>query len=691
MNSGERLIGEHEGLTVDPDQGGGLTADTLHPANAGRAPDDQRRQRGRHRPRRRQRGPRLQHRPGRDRRRHRGRVRRHRRRHDRRRQHRRHRHRGHAAGPRARRDHRHVQRLEHRHQQLGAVAPPNTATGVRLNNAGTVELRRRPARPRSPPTGAKGLDAIGTNMGSESTFDDITVSAPPHGGVNLLNTTGTTTFGDGTGTDLNLTTTSGSAGGFVVSNGGTGQVAAAGTDDVHATGGPAVDVDRHDRRDARRSTTSTRRTAPTTASTSTASAPARSRASSGDIAGAAGISFDLNGGSGAITYPGSLDNGPGTTAIEITGRTGGDVTLSGPISDTNDAGGGRQRLDATPAARRRLSNATKQFNTGAQRRRRRFANGSDGHTLNLSGGGLDIDTTTGNGLDATTGGTRQRRAGSGNTIDSTALARQPGAQHQQHRHRRRGRHVPARSTRAAAPTASGSTTPATPPAASTSPAAAGRARARPPAPAARSRTRRRRACSLNDRPRRRSAIIALRRSSTAPTTASSATTASGGFLLDRRVHLRATATDVNADNGGRPRQRDRRRRRSARSDIIGSGVINDGSSNLDVTNTTRHAEPDRQRHGPQPRRATDDGLQVTGDGSRDDLLEHHRQPVRRQQGRRAPGRRPGCRTASPRTTRSPATPSAASPARRPTAASSTPTDGTSTGDDHQQRRRQTSR
>ena len=38
MNSGERLIGEHEGLVVDPDQGGGLTADTLHPANAGAHP-----------------------------------------------------------------------------------------------------------------------------------------------------------------------------------------------------------------------------------------------------------------------------------------------------------------------------------------------------------------------------------------------------------------------------------------------------------------------------------------------------------------------------------------------------------------------------------------------------------------------------------------------------------------------------
>ena len=38
MNSGERLIGEHEGLVVDPDGGGALTPDTLHPANPGAHP-----------------------------------------------------------------------------------------------------------------------------------------------------------------------------------------------------------------------------------------------------------------------------------------------------------------------------------------------------------------------------------------------------------------------------------------------------------------------------------------------------------------------------------------------------------------------------------------------------------------------------------------------------------------------------
>ena len=39
MNAGERLIGEHEGLTVDPDGAGSpLAAQTLHPANPGAHP-----------------------------------------------------------------------------------------------------------------------------------------------------------------------------------------------------------------------------------------------------------------------------------------------------------------------------------------------------------------------------------------------------------------------------------------------------------------------------------------------------------------------------------------------------------------------------------------------------------------------------------------------------------------------------
>jgi hypothetical protein len=44
---------------------------------------------------------------------------------------------------------------------------------------------------------------------------------------------------------------------------------------------------------------------------------------------------------------------------------------------------------------------------------------SDGHTLTLSGGGLDVDTTTGAGISANNSGTLVV-SGTGNTIDSTS-------------------------------------------------------------------------------------------------------------------------------------------------------------------------------------------------------------------------------------------------------------------------------
>jgi VCBS repeat-containing protein len=409
MNSGERLIGEHEGLTHDQDQGGSMTADSLHPANPGAHPtisgtnedvvelDDGNEVRG------------FNIEPtgtG-----------------------------GGIAGasgdtgggtiddvniidtavagsqPLLELDSTtgtfNISNLVANNQ--AAVSPPNTATGVRLNNAGTVNFN---------PTGqisigingAKGLDAIGTSMGT-STFDDITVAGSTVGGVSLLNTTGTTTLGDGTGSDLSLTTVSGSDAALRVNNGGTVSVAAAGADDLHATGGPALDST---------GTTGALYEFDDVDSTNSANdginidglGTGTFSASSGDIGGYAGIGFDLNAGSGAITYPGTFANGSGTFVAEITGRTGGVVSLSGSINDTNDSGGGINLVGNTGGSTV-FSGATKQFNTGT-------VDGvdfqvSDGHTLVLSGGGTDIDTTSGRGIDAETSGTLQV-SGSGNTV-----------------------------------------------------------------------------------------------------------------------------------------------------------------------------------------------------------------------------------------------------------------------------------
>lgn len=280
------------------------------------------------------------------------------------------------------------------------------ATGVRLNNAGTVNFT--PASAISiTTTGARGLDAASTNMGT-STFDAITVTGSGSGGVSLAGTTGTTTFGD-----LSLTTTSGATAAFALSSAGTVSVPAAGTANVSATGGPAVDV-----------TGTSGATLGFDAVSSTGSAgdginlaglgTGTFTATSGAIGGAAGFAFDLDGGSGTVSYPGALNDGSGQTA-RITGRAGGVVTLNGAIADTSDAGGGIS-LSSNTGGATTFGGASKVLNTTTSAAV--SFTSSDGHTLTLSGGGLDVDTTSGQGVVATNNGTLTV-SGAGNSIAST--------------------------------------------------------------------------------------------------------------------------------------------------------------------------------------------------------------------------------------------------------------------------------
>jgi len=88
--------------------------------------------------------------------------------------------------------------------------------------------------------------------------------------------------------------------------------------------------------------------------------------------------------------------------------------LSGAIADTNDAGGGIS-LSGDTGGSTTFSNASKVLNTTTSDAV--FFSGSDGHTLNLTGGGLDIDTTSGRGIFASNSGTLVV-SGAGNTIDS---------------------------------------------------------------------------------------------------------------------------------------------------------------------------------------------------------------------------------------------------------------------------------
>jgi len=282
-----------------------------------------------------------------------------------------------------------------------------SGTGVLLNNAGTVNFASAGTIAITS-KGAKALDATGTSLGAGSVFDTITVTGSGAGGVSMTTTTGTTTF-----VDLSLATTSGAPAAFALNNAGTVTVSGAGTGNLDATGGPAVDVV---------ATPGASLTFDTVSSTNSANdginldglGTGTFSATGGTLTGAAGIAFDLNGGSGAITYPGTLGNGSGSTA-DITGRTGGAVSLSGNINDTNDAGGGIT-LSGNTGGTTTFSGATKTLNTGASNAV--VMDTSTSHTLTFSGGGLNIDTTSGKGLEATGSGTLVV-SGAVNTIDTT--------------------------------------------------------------------------------------------------------------------------------------------------------------------------------------------------------------------------------------------------------------------------------
>ena len=123
----------------------------------------------------------------------------------------------------------------------------------------------------------------------------------------------------------------------------------------------------------------------------------------------------MDGGSGDISYGGTIGDGSGALSASVVNRTGGTVTLSGSITDGSDEGGGIL-VTANTGGATVLSGATKQFSTnGADVI---VFTSSDGHALSLTGGGLDIDTSHGKGLFATSSGAIAV-TGAGNTIDTS--------------------------------------------------------------------------------------------------------------------------------------------------------------------------------------------------------------------------------------------------------------------------------
>ena len=290
-----------------------------------------------------------------------------------------------------------------------------TAIGVKINNAGGVRFEAAGTTTITT-TGAKALDAAATIMAS--TFDDVTVTGSGTGAIRLNNTSGTTVLGDGAGTDLSLQTTSGATAALDVSSALGVQVDSAGTDTISATGGPAADI-----RNANGgaffldSVSSTNSAGDAINLDTNLTTPFV--AAAGTISGAAGIAVDVNGGGaggGGVTYAGAINDGPGATA-EVTGRDGGAVTLSGNIADGADAGGGIT-VSGNSGGQTTFSGASKVINTGAADAVLMTGNGPSS-SLVFSGGGLDIDATSGRGLEASSNGGPIEVSGSGNSIQTT--------------------------------------------------------------------------------------------------------------------------------------------------------------------------------------------------------------------------------------------------------------------------------
>jgi hypothetical protein len=188
--------------------------------------------------------------------------------------------------------------------------------------------------------------------------------------VNITNAAGTNNLGDGSGTDLSPT-----AGNVAVDT--------AGTDNVSATCGPAIDVTSTGGASLAFDEVDSTNSANDGINLDGLGNASFSADANSTIAGATGIAFDLNGGNGTVDFNGTINNGQGSTA-EITGRSGGNVSLDGPINESGDADStagedGGITLGGNTGGLTALSSTTKNFNTGEDNAI--VMGTSDGHTL----------------------------------------------------------------------------------------------------------------------------------------------------------------------------------------------------------------------------------------------------------------------------------------------------------------------
>ncbi|MCW2738054.1 Ig-like domain-containing protein, partial [Nocardioides sp.] len=265
------------------------------------------------------------------------------------------------------------------------------ATGIRLNNAGTVNLGTAVGPNTVSTSSAKALDLTGTALGTSSALAEVVVSGSAVGAVSLVDTTGTISLGDGSSGDLSLTNLTGATAAFRLANAGNVTVPASGTSNVSITGGPAIDVTgtpgvglSFDDVDSTSSTSDGINLSGLGAGTFSAGAGST-------ITNSTAVAFDLDGGSGAVTYDGTITSDVGRL-VRVTSTTGGTKDFNGAITDNGDGDGGELGIQLSA-------------NTGA--------------TVRLDGG-VVVRTTTQPAFTATGGGTvAVPAAGGANTLDAT--------------------------------------------------------------------------------------------------------------------------------------------------------------------------------------------------------------------------------------------------------------------------------
>ncbi|RWC25492.1 MAG: S-layer family protein [Mesorhizobium sp.] len=288
-----------------------------------------------------------------------------------------------------------------------------------------------------------GIDAINTNPGTFN-FNTLTIdnnnTAGLGGGIGwasgTLNVTGLadidTTTGDGLsqggGTTsfangLTIDTTSGTG---IVGTGGTmGITATAAAQTVNSTGGQAINLSGVAAAIALDSTTSGGGANNVSLTSVAGTINLGTGTLTNNFAGAAfsvGSGADLSGGNATISYAGAIVSNGSGAAVSILELTGGSVTLSGNLTDTNAAGGGQivvANINNGTAATVTFSGATKQIQSGAADGVNLVGNANG--TIDFSNGGLAISTTSGTGFAAQAGGTISV-AGTTNTITSAGNA-----------------------------------------------------------------------------------------------------------------------------------------------------------------------------------------------------------------------------------------------------------------------------